>query len=285
MPTGQLAPWRGRRMTRTSWQKYLPPNWAPMPMCLGHLAGSLLPFQVAVCLAVRCRRRRQGVVIVRRRHLDGFQRCFRRRAADHDGKVIGRAGRSAEGTNFLVEKSIRRFVQQRLGFWIQERLVRRPAALGDEQEFIGVALRRHRCRFGPAGCCRCCLGEHIERARPASSAGWSRDRFSTRLRTAPLRRRAGPDALAFFPMTIAVPVSWHIGKMPPAAMLAFFSRSNATKRSLSDDSGSSKILRSCCRCPGRSRCETSLKASNANSVSAFGSTLMISSSPNFSTLT
>ena len=33
MPTGQLAPWRGRRMTRTSWQKYLPPNWAPMPIC------------------------------------------------------------------------------------------------------------------------------------------------------------------------------------------------------------------------------------------------------------
>ena len=30
--TGQLAPWRGRRMTRTSWQKYLPPNCAPMPV-------------------------------------------------------------------------------------------------------------------------------------------------------------------------------------------------------------------------------------------------------------
>ena len=30
--TGQLAPWRGRRMTRTSRAKYLPPNWAPMPV-------------------------------------------------------------------------------------------------------------------------------------------------------------------------------------------------------------------------------------------------------------
>jgi len=30
-PTGQDAPCRGRRTTRTSWQKYLPPNWAPMP--------------------------------------------------------------------------------------------------------------------------------------------------------------------------------------------------------------------------------------------------------------
>ena len=31
MATGQEAPWRGRRMTRTSWQKYFPPNCAPMP--------------------------------------------------------------------------------------------------------------------------------------------------------------------------------------------------------------------------------------------------------------
>ena len=36
----------------------------------------------------------------------------------------------------------------------------------------------------------------------------------------------------FLPMTIAVPVSWHIGSTRPAAILAFFSRSKATKRSL-----------------------------------------------------
>ena len=29
--TGHDAPWRGRRTTRTSWQKYLPPNCAPIP--------------------------------------------------------------------------------------------------------------------------------------------------------------------------------------------------------------------------------------------------------------
>jgi hypothetical protein len=33
MPTGQEAPWRGSRMTRTSRAKYLPPNCAPMPVC------------------------------------------------------------------------------------------------------------------------------------------------------------------------------------------------------------------------------------------------------------
>ena len=31
-------------------------------------------------------------------------------------------------------------------------------------------------------------------------------------------------------MTIAVPVSWHIGRIPPAAMLAFSRRSRATNR-------------------------------------------------------
>ena len=34
----------------------------------------------------------------------------------------------------------------------------------------------------------------------------------------------------FLPFTIAVPVSWHDGRMPPAAMHAFFSSSVATKR-------------------------------------------------------
>mmetsp|Transcript_15031 Transcript_15031/g.43404 ORF Transcript_15031/g.43404 Transcript_15031/m.43404 type:complete len:218 (+) Transcript_15031:460-1113(+) len=32
MPTGHDAPCRGRRTTRTSWQKYLPPNCAPIPI-------------------------------------------------------------------------------------------------------------------------------------------------------------------------------------------------------------------------------------------------------------
>jgi hypothetical protein len=47
MPTGQLAPWRGRRMTRTSWQKYLPPNWAPMPISWVSFSALLLELEVA----------------------------------------------------------------------------------------------------------------------------------------------------------------------------------------------------------------------------------------------
>ena len=77
----------------------------------------------------------------------------------------------------------------------------------------------------------------------------------------------------FLPMTMAVPVSWHIGSTLPAAMLAFFRRSKATKRSLADASGSSRMARSWRRWPGRSRCWHSTIASCASKVSAGSSTL------------
>ncbi len=46
------------------------------------------------------------------------------------------------------------------------------------------------------------------------------------------------------PWTMAVPVSWHDGSTIAADMLAFLSISKATKRSLSEASGSSRIARS-----------------------------------------
>ena len=46
-------------------------------------------------------------------------------------------------------------------------------------------------------------------------------------------------------MTMAVPVSWHIGSTPPAEMLAFFRSSSATYLSLAEASPSSRIARSC----------------------------------------
>ena len=55
------------------------------------------------------------------------------------------------------------------------------------------------------------------------------------------------------PITIAVPVSWHIGSTPPAAMQAFLSRSLATKRSFGEACGSSRIDRSWRKCAGRSK--------------------------------
>ena len=74
-------------------------------------------------------------------------------------------------------------------------------------------------------------------------------------------------------MTIAVPVSWHIGSTPAAAMFAFFSRSSATNRSFALASGSSRIVRSCARWAGRRWCEMSCSASAASVRSASGSTL------------
>ena len=67
----------------------------------------------------------------------------------------------------------------------------------------------------------------------------------------------------FLPNTIAVPVSWHMGRTPPAATLAFLSSSQATKRSLSEASGSSRIDASCARCPGLRKWEMSRKAAKA----------------------
>jgi len=76
----------------------------------------------------------------------------------------------------------------------------------------------------------------------------------------------------FFPLTIAVPVSWHEGSTPPAAMHAFLSSSSATKRSFGDASGSSRIARSWARWPGRNKCAMSNIARLVSRVSASGST-------------
>ncbi len=73
-------------------------------------------------------------------------------------------------------------------------------------------------------------------------------------------------------MTMAVPVSWHDGKMPPAAMFAFLSSSSATNLSFGEASASSRMARSCARWPGRSRCEMSRIAWRVSSVRASGST-------------
>ena len=65
MPTGQEAPWRGRRMTRTSSAKYLPPNCAPMPISRAACEQFRLEFEVAERPAVLVAGGRAG----RRRYL------------------------------------------------------------------------------------------------------------------------------------------------------------------------------------------------------------------------
>ena len=70
---------------------------------------------------------------------------------------------------------------------------------------------------------------------------------------------------------MAVPVSWHMGSTPPAAMHAFLSRSRATYRSFGELEGSSRIDRSWRRWAGRSRWAISCMAAEVRPVSTCGS--------------
>ncbi len=90
-----------------------------------------------------------------------------------------------------------------------------------------------------------------------SGASWEYRRFSLVYASNTPRaiaRESSPEVSTCcprLPITIAVPVSWHIGSTPAAAMFAFLSRSSATNLSFADASGSSMMLRSWRRCAGR----------------------------------
>ena len=105
MPMGSEAPWRGRRITRTSSAKYLPPNCAPMPHCWAdssNCASSSRSRNARPCalpVVGKC------VEILRRGQLHGLHRRFGRRAADHERQVVRRAGGRAEVTIFCVRNS------------------------------------------------------------------------------------------------------------------------------------------------------------------------------------
>ena len=139
IPIGSEAPWRGRRITRTSWQKYLPPNWAPTPRsCVSFRisASSSRSRKARASGRARCRQR---VQILGRGELHRLQVELGAHAADHDGEVIGRAGGRAEGEDLLLEKGDHPVVgEDRRGRLEQEGLVGRAAALGHEQELVGV---------------------------------------------------------------------------------------------------------------------------------------------------
>ena len=142
-PIGSEAPWRGSLITRTSWQKYLPPNCAPTPSDWVILWMSLLHVEVAEGVAVRRARRRQGVEIAGRGELHRLHREFRRGAADDDGEMIGRARRGAEREHLLLQEGEHAVAgEDRRRRLEQERFVGGAAALGDEQELVGILALR-----------------------------------------------------------------------------------------------------------------------------------------------
>ena len=110
---------------------------------LADLEHLLLPLQVAEAAAALVTRGGQLVEIAGRSLLHGREAHLGRRTADANGQVVGRAGRRTEVEDMGLDEIGQRFlVQQRLGLLVEEGLVGRTAALGNEEEFIlhaGVA--------------------------------------------------------------------------------------------------------------------------------------------------
>ena len=110
-----------------------------------HLAGEfeylLLHLAVADGHALVVAFARQVVEVAGRGELHRLEVHFGRGAADHDGEMVGRAGRGAEGADLGVEKLQQgSLVQDRRCLLVQVGLVGRAAALGDEQELVGIAV-------------------------------------------------------------------------------------------------------------------------------------------------
>src|SRR3954453_3526688 len=182
--------------------------------------------------------------------------------------MIGRTGGGTERTDLFVEKLQQRLrVEQRLCLLIEKGLVCGTSAFGDEQELVGIA--RHRLDVNLRRQIRTCipLFIHVERRDLAvTQIGFDIGFEDARARAGSSLPPIVQTRCPFLAKTSAVPVSWHIGSTPPAAMLAFFNISKATNLSFEEASASSTIVRSCRRWDGRSRCDASRKASAASSV-------------------
>ena len=86
-------------------------------------------------------RRGQLVVVVRAGELDGEHRAFGRRAANHEGDVVGRAGGRAERLHLVDEIGHERGrIQNGLRFLEEVGLVGRAAALDHAQELVFAAF-------------------------------------------------------------------------------------------------------------------------------------------------
>ncbi len=142
---------------------------------------------------------RQAVVIFGRGEFNGFQRRFRRRAANHERHVVRRAGRGAERAHFLHQISFQLAGrEQRFGFLVQIGFVRGAAALGDTQELIFIAVNAVEVDLRRQVGAGVDLFVHIERrvlriAQVILGVG-----LVDALRQRGFIAAAGPDALAFF---------------------------------------------------------------------------------------
>ena len=87
---------------------------------------------------------RQRVEIARRGELDRFQSQFGRCPADDDRQVIGGTGGGPEGEDLFPQEGQKPIVRKdRRRRLVEESLVGRAAALGNEEEFVGVLALGH----------------------------------------------------------------------------------------------------------------------------------------------
>ena len=104
---------------------------------LADLQHLLLPLQVTEAAASLVARGGQLVEVSGRGLLHGREAHLGRRTTDAEGQVVGRAGRRPEVEDMLLDELRERLlVEQRLGLLVEEGLVGRAAALGDEQELV-----------------------------------------------------------------------------------------------------------------------------------------------------
>jgi hypothetical protein len=101
MPTGQEAPWRGRRTTRTS-RRNICRRTARRCRSRGRAQERFSQFEVAEGAAVFVAGGGEGVVVFGGGELHGFEAVFGGGAADDEGEVVGRAGGGAERAHFSM---------------------------------------------------------------------------------------------------------------------------------------------------------------------------------------
>jgi hypothetical protein len=156
-------------------------------------------FDIAEGAAVLVAGGGQVVVILRGGEFDVFHRRFRRGAADDEGQMIRRARGGAERDHLVAQElhdALR--IEHGAGFLIQEGLVRRAAAFGDEEELIRVAIGGIQIELRGQVGAGVLLVEHVQRGVLRVAQVVLRVGEIDALRERGLVTAAGPDLLAFF---------------------------------------------------------------------------------------
>ena len=77
---------------------------------------------------------------IRQGELDGFEVLLGAESSDDHRRMVRRAGQGANGLDLLLEEGFQAAGVQGLRLMVEERFVRQPTALGDEQEVVLVPL-------------------------------------------------------------------------------------------------------------------------------------------------